>query len=571
MTTSPSPWQITRPTVTGSRGVVAAKTPDAVAAGLAMLERGGNAIDAAIATAFAAGVAEPWMNGVGGGGYLVAWLAREGRSVAIEYPMRSPAGATAEMFPLSGAAPDASLFGWPSTVGNANVVGHRAVAIPGTVDGLSLALSRYGTLPLAEVLAPAIEIAERGFEITWHTTNMIARDAAHLARFPASGALYLDEAGRPLVTMFQHSPRYLRNPDLARTLRGIAEHGPRWFYESEIAETFASHLREHGGTHTAEDFCEYHARETTPRTVRYGNHDVHTVGGPSGGSTLAQMLRVLDHIDLRALGHNTPEALHRLAQAGRRVYADRFTYFADPDHIEVPWEAFIDDAYIETMAASVTDGHANKPSAGTREQLGVTHTLAASVAEYMKDGSTTHLSVADGDGNVVSITQTLLAAWGSRVTVPGTGVLFNNGMMWFDPEPGRPNSIAGGKVPLSNMAPLVVSAMDRARATIGSSGGRKIAFHNAQVTMNVLDHGMSMQQAIDAPVIDISTPRLVASSHLPAATLEALGALGHDVAVRDPSRFTGDFASPAGVMVHDDGTLEGGADPWYYPASVGAV
>jgi gamma-glutamyltranspeptidase/glutathione hydrolase len=400
---------------------------------------------------------------------------------------------------------------------------------------------------------------------------MIARDAANLARFPGSATIYLDAAGRPPISTYQHIPNMLRNPDLARTLRGIAEHGPRWFYESDITETIASHLREHGGTHSAQDFHDYHARETTPRTVRYGDHDVHTIGGPSGGSSLAQILRVLDRIDLRTRGHNTPEALHLLAQVGRRAYADRFTYFADPEHIDVPWDAFLTDEYIAAMAESLSAGPAAKPAAGTREQLGISHALAASVPEYMKDGSTTHLSVADGEGNAVSITQTLLAAWGSRVTVPGTGVLLNNGMMWFDPEPGRPNSVAGSKVPLSNMAPLVVSGQRGARATIGSSGGRKIAFHNTQVTMNVLDHGMGMQAAIDAPMIDISTPLLVASSLLPAATVGALRELGHEVAVRDPSRFTGDFASPTGVLRHGDGSLEGGADPWYYPATVGGV
>ncbi len=571
MTASPSPWIVTRPLITGRRGAVAAKTPDAVAAGLAMLEKGGNAIDAAVATAFASGVAEPWMNGVGGGGFLVAWLAKEGCSVAVDYPMRSPAGATPGMFPLAGTAPDTALFGWPATVDNANVVGHRAVAIPGSVDGLALALERFGTLSLAEVLEPAIAIAERGVEVTWHTTLTIAKDIANISRFPATAAIYLDDAGHAPVTMQQLAPKRIRNPDLARTLRGIADHGPRWFYESEIAETFASHLREHGGTHTADDFRRYRAREIEPRIVCYGDHRVHTVPGPSGGSTLAQMLRVVDRLGVGARGHNTPEALHLLAQIGRRAYADRFSYFADADHVDVPWEAFLGDEYVAAMAESISEGPAGKPTAGTREQLGIAHGLVPSVQEYMKDGSTTHLSAIDGDGNAVSITQTLLAGWGSRVTVPGTGVLLNNGMMWFDPEPGRPNSVAGDKVPLSNMAPVVVTHGDRARASLGSSGGRKIAFHNMQVAMNVVDHGMGMQAAIDAPVIDISTPLLVASHHIPAATLDALRALGHDVSPRDPSRGTGDFASPTAVQVSDDGTLEGGADPWYYPASAGAM
>ena len=566
-----TPWHITRPVVSGTDGMVAAKTPEAVAAGLRLLEAGGNAIDAAVATAFAAGVSEPWMNGIGGGGFLVAWIEKEQRSIAIEYPMISPAGATPEMFSLAGTAADTTLFGWPSTIGNANVVGHRAAAIPGTVDGLAIALERYGTKSLAEVLAPAIEIAERGFEITWHTTNMIARDVHNLGRFPATSAIYLDAGGHVPVTMQQATPNVIRNPNLANTLRMIAEHGPRWFYESEIAETFASHFQENGGTHTADDFCNYHAREAAPLSLAYGDATVHTVGGASGGSTLAQMLKTLDMSDFRSMGQNMPEALHILAQVGRRAYADRFSYFGDPDHVDVPWDAFLADDYITSIANDLTTGPANAPRAGDRNALGITHDLGASVPEYMKDGSTTHLNAADKDGNAVSITQTLLNAWGSRVVVPGTGVLFNNGMMWFDPEPGRPNSVAGGKIPLSNMAPVIVSQNDRGRAALGSSGGRKIAFQNAQVTVNLLDHGMGMQEAINAPVIDISTPRLIVSSLMAESTIEQLRALGHDVAVRDPSRFTGDFASPTGILRREDGTYEGGADPWYYPATVGAL
>jgi gamma-glutamyltranspeptidase / glutathione hydrolase len=256
---------------------------------------------------------------------------------------------------------------------------------------------------------------------------------------------------------------------------------------------------------------------------------------------------------------------------GRRAYADRFSYIADPDHVDVPWDAFLDDAYIDGIVAALTEGPAGLPTAGSREKLGISHNLAPSVPEYMKDGSTSHMSVIDGDGNAVSITQTLLNAWGSRVVVPETGVLFNNGMMWFDPEPGRPNSVAGNKVPLSNMAPLVITTGDAATASLGSSGGRKIAFQNLQVTSNLLDHGMGMQEAIDTPVVDISTPQLIVSSLIPSETARSLRALGHDVAIRDPSRMTGDFASPTGVLRRKDGTLEGGADPWYYPAAAGSL
>ncbi|MBA2289067.1 MAG: gamma-glutamyltransferase [Chloroflexia bacterium] len=199
----------------------------------------------------------------------------------------------------------------------------------------------------------------------------------------------------------------------------------------------------------------------------------------------------------------------------------------------------------------------------------MSHTLQSSVPEYMRDGSTTHLSTADRFGNVVSITQTLLNAWGSRVVAPGTGVLLNNGMMWFDPEPGRPNSVAGGKRPLSNMAPLIVQRNGSAFATLGSSGGRKIAYCNAQLVMNLIDHGLPMQAAIEAPRFDTSTPALQISDRIPPETLDALVDLGHQVAPVDETLLLGSFASPVGISRDEDGSLNGGADPFYFPATVG--
>ncbi|MDP9366040.1 MAG: gamma-glutamyltransferase, partial [Chloroflexota bacterium] len=214
---------------------------------------------------------------------------------------------------------------------------------------------------------------------------------------------------------------------------------------------------------------------------------------------------------------------------------------------------------------------------GSPGRLGVAHGLAPSMPDYLADphqalgGSTTHLCVVDRDGMAVSLTQTLLSAWGSRVVVPGTGVLLNNGMMWFDPEPGRPNSVAGGKRPLSNMAPAMVVRDGRAVAALGASGGRRIMNANAQLVMNLVDHRLSMQPAIAAPRVDASTPELLVSARLPVATSDALAARGHRVAVRDERLFTSDFASPVGIWIGSDGLLRGGADPFYFPAAAVGV
>ena len=548
--------------------MVAAKTAKAAEAGVAMLRAGGNAVDAAVATAFAAGVAEPWMNGLGGGGYLVAHLPIRDETVVVEYPMVAPAAATPGMFPLSGAGFDGSLFGWPATEGNANVVGHRAAAIPGTVAGLALALDRYGTLPLTTVMEPAITLAEDGVPITWHTTLTIARDLANLRRFPATAAVFLDIAGNPPSSIEQTNLPLLRQFDLAKTLRQIAADGPAAFYEGEFAAAAVQHLGELGGLHSLADYADYTANVVPALTVPYRAANVHTVGNGSGGTSLGQTLRLLAALDLCGNGPNSPATLHLLAQAFGVAFADRFAYLADPEHVDVPLEALLSADYANERAEMIDqialDG---RPRAGDRDRLDVAHDLPASVPEYVADGSTTHLGAIDRDGNVVSLTQTLLSGWGSRVVVPGTGVLLNNGMMWFDPEPGRPNSVAGGKRPLSNMAPAIVTGQGWS-ASIGASGGRKIQNCIAQLVVNLVDFEMGMQEAISAPRIDASDRSLAVSARLPIETRERLAALGHDLSVRDEHLFTGDFASPVGIHRAADGTLTGGADPFYFPATV---
>jgi len=563
-------WILDRTEATGRGGMVAAKTEAAAVVGAAILRQGGNAIDAAVATAFAAGVVEPWMNGIGGGGYLVAHFPERGESVVVEFPMAAPQGATPEMFPLAGTGSDDALFGWPAVVDNANLFGARSVAVPGTVAGLALALERYGTLSLGEALAPAIRYAEEGFPVTWHTTLTVARDLGTLQRFPATAAVFCDAAGNPPVTRDQSRPTMLRQPDLARTLRQIAQAGPRAFYEGPVSRAIVRHLAALGAPFTEADFARYQAIVAPPVTADYRGYRVVTPGKGCGGPSLVETMNLLANLDIAGLGHNTVEALHLMAQAFRQAFADRFAYLADPDFVDVPLAALTSPEYARERAAAFTRGPLGPVRAGDRERLGVTHNLAASVPDYTSGGSTTHLGVIDRDGVAVSLTQTLLSLWGSRVVVPGTGVLLNNGMMWFDPEPGRPNSIAGGKRGLANMSPVVLTRGGQSVASLGASGGRKISNCLAQMMMNVVDHGMSIQQAITAPRIDASTPNLSVSARIPRATREALAALGHRVVPRVESPGGSDFASPVAILRDADGTLHGGADPFYPAMAIAA-
>ena len=568
-------WHLDRTEAVARGGMVAAKTATAAGVGAEVLGRGGNAVDAAVATAFAAGVVEPWMSGIGGGGFMV--VHRPGQdAVVVEFPMVAPAGATPALFPLAGGAADAALFGWPAVVGGANIVGHQAVAVPGAVAGLALALARFGTMSLADVLAPAIRLAAEGAPVTWHTTLTVARELATLRRFPATAAVFCPD-GVPPVTVEQTDPTLLRQPDLARTLAAIAADGPRAFYEGEIGRAIVAHLAEHGAPFIDADLAGYEPTVVPALRTVYAGHDVLTIGGGSGGTTLVETLNLLTAAGIGGLGHNTLEALHPIAQALRQAFADRFAYLADADQVAVPLAALTSADYAAERAARFDPDRLGPVAAGAPDRLGVGHGLAPSMPDYAgqsnqaADGSTTHLSAIDRDGTAVSLTITLLSLWGSRVVVPGTGVLLNNGMMWFDPEPGRPNSVAGGKRPLNNMAPLILTRDGRAVASLGASGGRRIMACNVQLVLNLLDHGLSMQPAIGAPRIDASTPELLVSPRLPEPTRDALATRGHRLSLRDERLFTGDFASPAGVLVAPDGTFRGGADPFYPPASAVGV
>jgi gamma-glutamyltranspeptidase/glutathione hydrolase len=545
------------------RGMVAAKTTDAAEVGAKVLRDDGNAVDAAVATAFAAGVVEPWMNGIGGGGFMVVKLPDRDPAV-VEYPMVAPAAAREDMFPLSNAPADTALFGWPSVVDQANIHGYRSVAVPGTVAGLSLALERFGTKPLAEMIAPAIHLAEEGVPVTWHTTLTIARELGTLQQYPSTAQVFLDEAKNPPVTVDQATPTMLRQTDLARTLRAIAENGPETFYRGDIAKVMAEYFSEHKAPLSEADLAAYGATIASPTVAHYRGHQVLTNGGGSGGTSLAQAMTMLAELDIAGLGHNSPETLNMIAQIFRMVFADRFAYLADPTMINVPIDALLSLEYARERLATISTERIRPPVPGSRKRLGVTHDLAPSVPEYTS-GSTTHLSVIDGKGGAVSITQTLLALWGSRVVVPGTGILLNNGMMWFDPEPGRPNSVAGGKRPLNNMAPVVLTRDGHVVASLGSSGGRRIMNCNAQLIMNLLDHGLSMQSAISAPRIDASTRDLYVSSRIPETTTDALAALGHRLQRRVEGPGGAEFASPVGILRLPSSELRGGSD-LFYPA-----
>jgi len=449
-------WSLRKPAVRSRHGLVAAQESEAAAQGAAVLKAGGNAVDAAVVTALCLATTEPWMSGIGGGGVRLIHLAEERRTVGIDYSMTAPAALDPARYPLSGeeAAADA-LFVWPRVEADRNAIGPESIATPGAVAGFAMALERYGTPDWADALAPAIETAERGLAASWYATLQIAFGmSAGLGRYAAARETYLP-GGAPLVSQTPHAP--LRRPlgKLPQTLRRLAKAGPRDFYEGETARRIAADIAAAGGPLSLDDLRAYEAVEVEPLAAPHHDGIVRLMPGLNGGPTLARALAALD------------ARLDRAAGLGAAAY--------------VAWAEALSEAYEHRLAHMGHDGDATGR------------------------GCTTHLSVVDAAGNMVSLTNTLLERFGSRFMLPGTGILMNNGVFWFDPRPGRPNSLKGGVKPLNNMAPAVVTAPDGSgRFALGASGGRRIAPAVFQLISMLLDFGLDLDDAMHRPRIDVS-------------------------------------------------------------------
>ena len=561
-----SGWQFRKALVTSHRGVVAAKHPLAARAGVEMLNRGGNAVDAAVAAAFAIGVIEPWMSGLGGGGYMVVGRSAGASGPAlsdagppsasrppadaaavVEFGMRAPLAAHAEMFELEDGY-DTELFGWRRVRGQANIHGPRSVAVPGVPAGLALALQRLGTMPLGTVLRPALALAREGFPVDWTTTLQVALDAATLGRYESAASLFMP-GGLPIVPATTPRPRLLKQPDLARTLEALAAEGADVFYRGAVARRIVEDIRRHGGILDVEDFARYEARVAPALVSRALGYDLMLSSGPSGGATLAEIAGLIAGSPLGRLGHNTAPYLHLLIEATRAAFDDRLRLLSD----DGGWDVLSGDAHISTRRAGI----------GAR--------AAAPAGTGADPTSTTHLCAADASGTMVSLTQTLLSRFGSRVLVPGAGVLLNNGMMWFNPEPGHRNSAAPGRRPLANMTPAVVGVDGRPVFAVGASGGRRIIDAVLQLVLNHMEFRMDAQAAIDAPRMDASGDEVIVDARIPAAVRDDLARRGHRIVAAEETMAPRFFASPVAVARDpSSGALTGGADPYHPAAAVGA-
>ena len=506
-------WQVTKPAARGRRGMVASQSRAAAEAGIAILEAGGNAADAATGMAFALAAMEPWNSGLGGIGFaLVAGPGMAART--LDFGPVSPAGLDPARFPMTGRMKQ-DLFSWPEVEGDRNIHGPLSFVIPSSVAGYAALHEAHGKLPAADVLAPAVALAKRGLAQDWYTTLKVANAASTLRLYPESARIYLPN-GLPPVAPYQGSPGFFRLGNLAATLERLAQAGFRDFYEGDIARAIAADVAEMDGVLSAADLAACRARFLPAVSVPWRGRTLHLTSGLTAAPTFRRVMALMEEADWSGAAPSSAWHL-AFAKAMQAAYAERLAGLGDAE-----------------------------PKGS--------------------DSCTTHLTVCDADGMMVAMTTTLLSSMGSRVVLPRSGVLMNNGVMWFDPRPGTPNAIGPNKRPLTNMSPVIATdAAGVPAIALGASGGRRILASVFQMLSFVAGFGMDPEAAAHHPRLDVSGPEgATADRRLPEATLAGLAAMG-PLEVVEHAVLPVNFACPNLIAIGADGTRTGVSDamsPW---------
>ena len=502
-------------------GMVVAQESRAARIGIEILDRGGNAVDAAVAVGFALAVTYPRAGNIGGGGFMVIHLAKDNRDTTIDYRETAPAAATKDMFLDAHGEPD------PAKSRDSAL----SIGVPGTVAGLALAHQKYGSgkLPLADLIAPAIRLAQQGFLVEDDTADSLPGAAKRLARWPSAAGIYLKNGGQPL----QAGDRLIQF-DLADTLQSIAREGPRAFYQGRTASQIAAAVHKAGGIMTKDDLANYHAVERAVVRGSYRGYSIVSMPPPSsGGVHLIEMLNILEGYDLAKLGRGAP-SLHLLIEAMKRAYADRAVFMGDPDAVTMPIAGLTSKKYAAALRASI--GERATPSADIRP---------GKPADF-EGQNTTHVSVIDRDGNAVSNTTTLNFSYGVGLVADGTGVLLNNELDDFTAKPGSANAygLVGfnanlpgpGKRPLSSMAPTIVLKDGKPYLVTGSPGGSRIISAVLQVIVNAIDFHMPIAEAVSAPRLhhQWQPEEVFAEPDFSPDLLDALKARGHSIVPTQP-------------------------------------
>jgi len=466
-------------------------------AGVEMMRAGGNAVDAAVATGFALAVVHPQAGNLGGGGFLLLRTAA-GETHFLDFREKAPAAATENMYL------DAQGNVLPESDQNSSVVGYRAVGVPGSVAGMVYAEKKYGKLSLEKVIAPAIKLAHDGFPLAYEDAQDLRQDE-YLAQFPESNRIFLRNG------KFYQPGEIFKQPELARTLERIAQ-DPDSFYHGALARELSAAIQKGGGLVTAADLAAYEVKEREPVRGSYRGYDIISAPPPSsGGTALIEILNILEGFDLAKFGNRSAEAIHLTVEAFRRAFYDRAEFMGDPDFAKIPVPQLIDKKYAAAWRATIDPAHASPSRSLSRPSFGDLDRVAAArpIPPLREPENTTHYSVVDPEGNAVAVTTTLNDSFGSRVTAEGLGFLLNDEMDDFASKPGVPNSyglvqgranaIGPAKRPLSSMTPTIVLKDGKVFLVLGSPGGATITTTVANILMGVVDFGLDIQEAVNAP------------------------------------------------------------------------
>ncbi len=525
------------------KGIVTSATWQSSQVGVDIMKKGGNAVDAAIAVKFALAVTFPAAGNIGGGGFMVV-REPDGKVATLDFREMAPAASTETMF----------LDSDGNVIGGLSLSGHLASGVPGSVDGMVQAWERYGSLPWADLIEPAVKMAREGFEIGWQEANSLNRNRSRFEAFPGSARSFTKENDG----QWSEGDMLIQS-DLATTLERIAAHGRDGFYAGRTAELIVEEMQRGGGIITLQDLQNYRTVWRDPLVLNYRDYKLITMGPPSsGGVAMGQILGMIERFDLAELGFNSAASIHLIAEAMRRAYADRAEHLGDPDYFDVPVNGLIDPGYLAQLMSSFNPDKITPSSE-------VSHGSPAP----NESEETTHFSIVDSDGMAVSITTTLNGGYGSWVTVEGAGFLLNNEMDDFSIKPGTPNmfgllggkanAIEPGKRMLSSMTPTIVEQNGELRMVIGTPGGSQIITTVLQNFLNMAVHGMNAQQAVAAPRFHHQWQPdqiLVDPFALSKDTTTKLEQKGHTIVVRTSYSGRSD-----NIFIDANGKRWGGADP----------
>jgi gamma-glutamyltranspeptidase / glutathione hydrolase len=525
--------------VHASHGIVVSVQELASRAGVEIMQAGGNAVDAAVATGFALAVVHPAAGNLGGGGFMLVRMA-DGKAHFIDYREKAPAAAKPDMY----------LDAQGNVIEGASEIGYKSIGVPGSVAGMVYAEQKFGKLTLQQVMAPAIRLAREGYALSWREARDFQRDR-YLGKFPESRRIFQRDGN------YYQPGEIFRQPDLARTLERIAAK-PDDFYHGALAQELAAAMQKGGGLITADDLAHYEVKEREPVRGTYRGYEIISAPPPSsGGTVLIESLNILEGYDLAKIGDRSAQSIHFTTEAFRRAFFDRAEFMGDPDFSKIPVAQLIDKKYGAAWRSSIEADHASaskdlkRPAIFSElEQYAAVHPQPL---ENRESPHTTHYSVVDADGNAVAVTTTLNGWFGARVTADGLGFLMNDEMDDFSTKPGVPNSdgliqgtanaIGPGKRPLSSMTPTIVVHDGKAFLVLGSPGSSKIITTVANVLMGVIDYGMNIQEAVNAPrfhhqwMPDV----LNAEQWFSPDTVQALQKMGYNVQIG--LRY-GEFVSP---------------------------